>query len=205
MDKNTYRALGIAGATVRMVARRSMRYVNTPRENYRQIVQGKRQRWKESYAYRKAPSPPGTPPNAVRPHPWIRGGGGSYLGVFYGFDPGRRTVVIGPNRAPGAEGNVPGLHEFGGRARVRNPLRRVRKLSGGGEIDIRGGGPVYAKLRTPRQVARSNRLNEQLYGPMFKIYNYPARPYMFPALRKVTPDLPRLWAWSVQAAPTEQE
>jgi hypothetical protein len=194
MDMQTSKALGTAGAVIRTFARRSMRYVTAPREVYRQIVTGKRQRWKEPDL---APSAPGTPPHAIRPHPWLRGGSGSFLGIFYGFDAGRRTVVIGPNRAPGASGNVPALHEFGGVGRIRNKRRRTRKVGGAGEIDVRGGEVVYAPLTSPRQAARANRLNEELYGPLWRIANYPARPYMRPALMAVQDKLPRLWAQSV--------
>jgi len=203
MAANTRKALGHAGALVRMKARQSMKYVNTPRENYRQVVTGKRQHWKESLAFWKAPSAPGTPPHAVRPHPWLRGGGGSALGVFYGFDPGKQTVVIGPNRAPRMDTNVPALHEFGGRARVRNPRRRRRRMGGPGEIDVRGGEAVYTRLLTGNQVARSNYLNEKLYGPMWKIVSYPPRPYMRPALAMISQQLPKLWAWSVRGEVAE--
>jgi len=198
MAKNTHRALGHAGALVRMKARQSMTYVNTPRQNYREVVTGKRTRWKESLAFWKAPSAPGTPPHAVRPHPWLRGGGGSALGVFYGFDPGRQTVVIGPNRAPRMSTNVPALHEFGGRARIRNKRRRKRRLGGAGEIRFQDGLAVYAKLMTGAQVARANHLNELLYGPMWRIVSYPPRPYMRPALASISQQLPKLWAWSVR-------
>jgi hypothetical protein len=60
---------------------------------------------------------------------------------------------------------------------------------------------VYAHLRTPTQVRRSNELNEALYGPlwMLKPVNFPPRPYMRPALASAKPMLPKFWATSVAA------
>jgi len=138
-------------------------------------------------------SPPGTPPRAVRPHPWIR----EFL--YYGYDPGTASVVIGPMRLS-SRINVPALHEFGGTVAIRNRRRRVRKAGHAGEIDVRGGRVVYSRLRTAAQVARANRLNEQLYGPMYRIATYPSRAFMGPALAAAQPSLPKLWAASVRAA-----
>jgi len=99
---------------------------------------------------------------------------------------------------------------------LKNPRRRVRKVGSGGEIRL-GGRPcrttrpvldrhgatvqvTYARLRTGAQVARANRLNEQLYGPALYMATYPPRPFMGPALADVEPGLARLWLQSVRAA-----
>jgi len=107
-------------------------------------------------------------------------------------------VVIGPVGFPRGSG-APETLEFGGRAKVRNKRRRKRRIGGGGEIDVRGGRVIYTKLKTAAQAARANRLNEELYGPLYKVVFIEARPFMRPALAKVRPELPRLWAASVRA------
>ena len=201
----TRAALSKAGGLVRTIARRSMRYVTSLREQQRQVEAGERKRLRGE----PAPSAPGTPPHAVRPHPWIR------QHLYYAYDPGRGSVVIGPVRLS-SRVNVPALHEYGGRRVVRNPRRRVRKVGAGGEIRVGGracrttkpvqdrhGSTVqvtYARLRTGAQVARANRLNEQLYGPASYMATFPPRPFMGPALAAVEPGLPRLWLHSVRAA-----
>jgi len=198
-------ALSKAGALVRTIARRSMRYVTSFQEQQRQIAAGKRKR----LSGEPAPSAPGTPPRAVRPHPWIR------QHLYYAYDPGRGSVVIGPVRLF-SQVNVPALHEFGGRIVLRNRRRRVRKVGSGGEIRVGGracrttkpvqdrhGNTVqvtYARLRSGAQVARANELNEALYGPASYIATYPPRPFMGPALAAVEPGLARMWLTSVRAA-----
>ena len=201
----TRQALAKAGALVRTIARRSMRYVTGLREQERQIAAGERKR----LSGEPAPSAPGTPPHAVRPHPWLR------QHLYYAYDPGRGSVVIGPVRLS-SRTNVPAVHEFGGTVMVRNKRRRVRKVGSGGEIRVGGracrttkpvqdrhGNTVqvtYARLRSAAQVARANKLNEALYGPASYVAGYPPRPYMGPALAAVEPGLARLWLTSVRAA-----
>ena len=201
----TRQALSKAGALVRTIARRSMRYVTSLAEQERQIAAGERKR----LSGQPAPSAPGTPPRAVRPHPWIR------QHLYYAYDPGRGSVVIGPVRLF-SQVNVPALHEFGGRIVLRNRRRRMRKVGAGGEIRVGGracrttkpvqnrhGNTVqvtYTRLRSGAQVARANDLNEALYGPASYVATYPPRPYMAPALAAVEPGLARMWLTSVRAA-----
>src|SRR4030042_3622471 len=64
----TRQTLSKAGALVRTIARRSMRYVTSFQEQQRQIAAGERKR----LSGEPAPSAPGTPPRAIPPHPWIR-------------------------------------------------------------------------------------------------------------------------------------
>jgi hypothetical protein len=198
-------ALGKAGALVRTIARRSMRYVTSLAEQQRLIDAGRRKR----LTGEPAPSAPGTPPRAIRPHPWIR------RHLYYAYDPGRGSVVIGPVRLF-TQVNVPALHEYGGRLVLRNRRRRVRKVGAGGEIRIGGphgrttkptqdwrGGTVhvtYVRLRTAAQAARATRLNAQLYGPEHYTATFPRRPFMGPALAAVQPGLARLWLTSVHVA-----
>jgi len=198
-------ALSKAGALVRTIARRSMRYVTSLREQQRQVAAGDRKR----ITGEPAPSAPGQPPHAVRPHPWIR----EFL--YYAYDPAAASVVIGPVRLS-SRINVPAVHEFGGMVLVRNKRRRVRRIGSAGEIRVGGrtcrttkpvldrqGATVqvtYARLKTGAQVARANQLNEALYGPASYMATYAPRPFMGPALAVAQPSLPKFWAASVRAA-----
>lgn len=206
VNRATRESLNKAGALVRTIARRSMRYVTALKEQRRQIALARRKRMTGE----PAPSPPGTPPHAVRPHPWIR----EFL--YFAYDPAAQSVVIGPVRLPGSRTNVPALHETGGRAIVKNRRREVRRIGSGGEIRVGGRAGrttkpavdrqgrtimvTYARLRTAAQVARANELNEALYGPQYYMAEYPPRPFMGPALAAAQPSLPKFWAASVRAA-----
>ena len=205
VDASTREALNRAGALVRTIARRSMHYVTSLPFQLRQMDRGDRKR----LSGQPAPSAPGSPPHAVRPHPWIR----EFL--YYAYDPAAASVVIGPVRLS-SRVNIPALHEFGGRVMVKNPRYVRRKIGSGGEIRIGGragrttrptvdryGNVVqvtYARLRTGQQVARANEMNEALYGPAAYMASYQPRPFMGPALAAAAPSLPRLWAASVRAA-----
>jgi hypothetical protein len=197
VDQRTGRALTLAGQWIRNAAKWSM----------------------AERANRDLHSPPGTPPYA---HP--KTGKALKKHIYYHYSPTLRTVVVGPVPL-GYVGDVPRIHEFGftGTRRLRNRRRRIRKLGGAGEIRLTtmsvtryADSPtgrdavalqdtstkaVYAHLRTPAQVRRSNELNEALYGPlwMLKPVSFPPRPYMRPALAAAKPMLPKFWATSVAA------
>lgn len=198
MDAKTRAALSRAGAVVRGISRRSMKYVSAPKAG---LVMGG-----VNWAPPIPQSPVGSPPNAIRPHPWIR------KNLEFAVDPVTRSVVIGPIILPGVLGgrNIPAIHERGGRARNRNPRRMTRKLGGVGEIRLGGpstkgtntvrntrGNPVqvtHTRLRTNEQVRRANMLNALLYGPLWREAVYPRRPYMGPAVAEAAPQIPWLWA-----------
>jgi len=203
LDPVTREALSHAGALVRTIARRSMTYTTAKKG----LVMGQRM------TVMPPPSPPGQPPHAVRPHPWIR----QFL--YYALDPARQSVVIGPVLLPGVTGgrNIPELQESGGMTFNRNRRRRTRHIGGVGEIRL-GGRPArttrsilctttgqmaaatYAKLRTQAQADRANEINELLYGALWYAANFPARPFMAPALAKAAPSIPKFWATSIKAA-----
>lgn len=215
VDKATHEKLYHAAARIRRIAQTSMRYVTSTRAQERQVSEGKR---KSVRAY--APSRPGEPPKAVRPHPWVR------KQLWFHYDRQIRTAVIGPVLLPHGS-TAPNKLEFGGRIKIRNPRRRKRYVGGGGEVrivsaaggrDSRGryvgygrsvkkttdrfGRTVlvaYARLTSDAMVRRADELNEQLYGPKTKTRPMAARPFMGPALAEEAPKLPRLWSNSVRA------
>ena len=195
--------LAKAGALVRMIARRSMRYVTEEKTQLRQIAAGTRKRLT---AVRS--SAPGEPPRAIRPHPWIR------QHLYYSFDPSVGSVVVGPVMMPAGSG-APRTLEHGGMARIRNRRRMIRRVGRVGEIAVGGrtsratrmtedasGNTVavtYVRLKTAAMADRANRLQQQLYGPLYRVQPIAARPYMGPALTVAMPRLESLWAKSIAA------
>ncbi len=167
------------GADIRKTARRSMRVVTSIQRQREDVFAGQRKRVR---AYK--PSRAGQPPRAVKPNPLIRNR------LFFAYDSQKRSVVAGPERIARGTG-VPELHEHGGRRRLRNPRRRLRKVGDGAEIRIPGGFPIYTRIRTRAQARRANRLNRLLYGPLWKHHTYPGRPYMQPAMQTRLPVLRR--------------
>jgi hypothetical protein len=115
---------------------------------------------KHSIRKRKAISEPGSPPS-------------SHVGalrrlIFFGYDPGQRSVVIGPTPFTGAAGTAeaPPLLEYGGRA---------RRL-----------------VRAEPAVARKDRKGRTVTA------TYRPRPFMGPAFEQEKRKLPDLWAGAVR-------
>lgn len=145
--------------------------------------------------------------------------------IMFAVESSGRTVVIGPVHHKGGIGNVARLHEFGGRKRIKamNPkdFNRVFRVGERGPITskhFRGGTDqairvttlrdplsgkrvVYIRLRTKQQAEHATRLNRRLCRAYAKtkIANYPARPFMGPALEKAAPKLTSFWANAVKA------
>lgn len=190
VDRAAHRALNRAGGKLRLMAQRSMRYVSQPKK------EGKRRKT----------SAPGRPPRAVRPHPWIR------KHLYYAWDPQKKSVLVGPALF-GRRTGAPARLEKGGRVRIKNTRRKIRRVGDGGEIDIGGSGATvkpavnwrgetilvrYGLLHTAAQAQRANELNEWLYGPEEFDATIEPRPYMGPALEKMLPQLPKELAGTVR-------
>ena len=177
-----FRNLGHAAAVIRKAARRSIHK-------------------------RKKASTPGQPPHTQTrnlPH-----------AVLYAVTRDREFAVVGPSSHFGRRiHKVAALHEFSGYdGTYRNRRRRIRRVGGAGEIEIvrrrrrnstarvvtlkktlQGNVRVrFAKIRTAAQARRANQINEELYGPLKARANYPKRPFMGPALKRVAPQLPEHW------------
>lgn len=73
-----------------------------------------RRRAQTSIRKRKGTSPPGSPPFSHT--------GALRKGILFGYDAGRRSVVVGPVRAGSASG-APAALEYGGTARLRSGAR----------------------------------------------------------------------------------
>jgi hypothetical protein len=202
VDGRTRAVLGRYGALVRGYARRSM-----PRRKNRDLASPSTGGWMGL----------GKPPYAHL--------GYMKDMLTFALPPPYRTVVVGPEYLPSSGGCPPGpgIHEKGwsGSLMRLNRRRRLRRIGGVGEIRVQGYGfassrgamrysragkavklpdgrtvtMIYAPLRTAAQAARSNAIQETLYGPFYRMQhvNYPARPYMRPAGEAVTARLGPLW------------
>lgn len=171
--------LGMAGFRVRGEARKSIKKKGKARAATAQeasarakTAAGKQraeERWQREV--RKTPSSaPGTPPHTHT--------GFLRDDIVYAYDPGRRSVVIGTYRSKW----LGRLHEHGG---TRPRFRMVDKKTGKTIL-------VY----TGRIGAGWNRWMNKVGAKAVPASpaKYPARPYMAPALKKVEPKLPALWA-----------
>ena len=194
VDAASRTTLAKSGARLRLIAQRSMRYVNESKKTDKP----------------RRVSSPGQPPLAVRQHPFIR----KFL--YFSYDAATKSVIVGP-AGFGQSDPASGIMEHGGTAKIRNRRRMMRRIGGSGEIGIGlfdknasrsttlvpntllGTAPVtYARLTTRAQAARANRLNEMLYGPAVKRVTVTARPFMGPALVKESEKMAALWANSVK-------
>ena len=196
VGRATAKAMGESAREIRKKARRSMPYTTERAEQIKQMAGGKRKRFSAVKVSR-----PDQPPRAIRPHPFVK----KFL--WYKFDLRTRSAVIGPewSAVAGATG-APRILEHGGiTKREKNKRRKRRVMGGSGELRIGGPrtrttrqGVTYGRLTTPRQVARANRLNEELYGPEYIGGKFQkARPFMGPALVKEVPNMARRWQATV--------
>ena len=138
-----------------------------------------RQRAKTSMRKRKGASAPGEPPHAHV--------GTMRRFMFFGYDPGADTVVVGPartnqvffnrDRRP-VKGTVPSVLEYGGQITVLE---------------------VFKYGRWQRADLRSRRRLAGLPTRYRKVTIKP-RPYMRPALLAELPRLPALWRNSVRSS-----
>jgi hypothetical protein len=162
--------LNRAGGYVRRVARNSMKKKGKARAQPK--GQGAAfKRWEKEIATTPA-SPPGTPPFAHSESNVT-----TLRNIQYGFDRIHESVLVGPlqlnqkstiNGVTGA-GTVPQLHEFGGSRQV------LEKKVGNSWV------PLGRQRPRPGQPVRR------------RMAKYPARPFMYPALRKSVPRFPSLF------------
>jgi hypothetical protein len=184
-DDGTFESIGKAAGAIRKTASRSIRRS-------------------------KKPSRPGSPPNTQT----------GLLRRAIRFDIGaeKNDVAIGPVNQYAR--TIWDLLEFGGKGKPRKLLKpREFKVGDYGPIKLvkakaqardRRGRFVratkrrydYTLLKNPAMVAKANRLyaaeNEARAAQNARPKNYEARPFMGPALEKMTPRLPAFWRNSVR-------
>lgn len=200
VDAATRKVLSKFGAFVRRTARSSIK--KAPFSN-------RKERGRARTDFSRKASLPGNPPY-------------SHTGllkkfIWFGYEPNEHSVVIGPAKLMGKKESIPEVLEYGGVSRKRNKYRTKRKVGGVGELVIVSGPTkggvaqpidapdgkrywvIYGKIKTAKQAANANRLNEYIYGAEYSVpTSQRSRPYMGPAMDKEKPKLPSLWANSVK-------
>lgn len=124
----------------------------------------------------RPPSPAGSPPYTHVPFTHMLG---FRRNLYYGYDAGTHSTVIGPSRK-GEEWTIPQLHEFGGSKTLRQWVL-VPKY------------PRYNKPIVRWAGARENLGAGWVATGQVETKRYPARPYMAPALAKSRPRLAKLF------------
>lgn len=163
--------LNRAGGYVRRVARNSMKKKGKARNNGQKLVGKARARW-EKEVHDTPSSPAGTPPYVHSDSDVT-----TLRNIQYGLGDDRESVIVGPLRlnqkstinGVKASGTVPALHEFGGTRTI------LEKRVGRNWV------PMGRRKPRPGQPVRKRQAN------------YPARPYMKPALEKTAPKFPSLF------------
>jgi hypothetical protein len=134
---------------------------------------------------RKPPSPPGTPPHTHVPSSHMLG---FRRNLWNFFDPTSASAVVGPSKKGKM---IPYLHEFGGSVQMKTWVFR----------------PRWEGMREPivwRRAADEKPKNASrwMVAPGTESVQYPARPYMYPALLKAIQrgDLAKAFGGQFQAA-----
>lgn len=187
MTKARRRILSKAGAWVRTAARSSLRR-------------------------RKKPSQPGTPPS-VHAESSARA---TLKKIYFAYDPPNDSVVIGPEKLnqvnfniAGVRTSVPNVHEFGGTIAIREWMFTALDER---TIDIVERYPssfnwldewTRRDLRW-KMTSRKRKWTLAKFGVKTRVRNanYPARPFMQPALKKVAPKFPDLFKDSIRPSKT---
>lgn len=177
--KNAIRAAGQdpqrmqrAGGLIRSEARRSMRYVKKKTTN----------------------APPGSPPRAHEPEPNLRS-------IVFFWSPLLRMMAVGAPPFPGGSSqiqNVPEVHERGGKISqlVRLRLFKPPRNKSGRPATRKQLAALKRRNKDPE--SRLLRTLAVLRQPLKRVIkNYPARPYMWPALVKILHRLPAIWKNSI--------
>lgn len=134
-------------------------------------------------------SAPGEPPRAHGPEPNIRT-------ILFAYDPKTQSVVVGPVKLNGNQGDVPALLEFGGSA-----VRQFFLIDESGEdsaFNVAAGRFVSAK--SGRFISgKKIRYVHSRKAPK-RTVQYKPRPFMGPALEKEAPGFQSLWGDSLPKA-----
>jgi hypothetical protein len=136
-------------------------------------------------------SAPGSPPFA-------RSGEMRKL-LFFGYDPSTKSTVIGPAGFGKKPGEVPGVHEFGGTL----PGGSVPVVTAFSRIDTGLRLRIIhharrAKMRVRDYLRTHHHLYPEIEGVRNVTRNYPARPYMRPALKAELPNFAGLFRDSIK-------
>lgn len=194
VDRKAPETLSQAGAYVRAVVRNSIKH--------------RKDKNKKSLPY--------TPPHN---HTWLK------KSIIFGVAADKKSVLVGPMYLKRGLLNAARLQEFGGKQLIKaldpEKFKKGMKVGDEGPVTNRNFNPrkdsvirrdphvdpatkrrvVWVTLRTKTQAEHSTRLYRRMAKKyaVTKLANYPARPYMGPALERSTPKLSKFWANAVRA------
>lgn len=122
----------------------------------------------------KKASRPGSPPHTRQ--------GQLRRSILFAVNTSRLFAVVGP--AASLISDIARYHEFGGQ-QVLRAKRKDYRPGVVGPVDIREGKPRFAFLRTQRQANRARLLDWAIWpdSTLLKKRQYPARPFMGPAMQ----------------------
>ena len=176
-----------------------------------------RRRARSSLRRRKKPSAPGTPPS-VHSSSAVA----TLKAILFAYDRANMSVVVGPIRLNQKHflgpqlisGTVPSTHEFGGEVGIREKLENIAPQV---NASRRKGGPRRALTERQKQamiarkgtsaqtyIAGTKWIRQGRRKPLqgqpvrVRLANYPARPFMGPALAAEAPNFPSLWSSSAR-------
>lgn len=125
-------------------------------------------------------SPPGTPPfTHVPSSKKNRHMLGFRVNLYNAFDPVTKTAVVGPTKK-GADWGIPNLHEFGGKKTLVEYVWRPKY-------------PRYKTILTKWATPLEPLDGQWTPTGRTKSANYPARPYMLPAMVKCLPKMAKMF------------
>jgi len=184
-----------AGALVRKEARQSIRKAVIDRRKTTSLTGTKSGR----YVYWKK-QPASQPPR------WRKSSDQGIRQIVYAWDAARQSVVIGPMKYAGSQGNVPAALEGkeGSKMELVRTRRRALRIGSGAVIrkakqigrrhrttkvistDTALGFETVAfmRIQTPAQLTRAIAIQEELFRPTIR-YTLRARPFMRPALSRM--------------------
>lgn len=131
--------------------------------------------------------------------------------IFYAYAPNRQSVIIGPARdRPPVVPTVPEILEHGGMSRGRRSKRMVFSVGDFGPVEVGGSRGRWANtptgkvrvvripIKTGRQAARATFLHNTHRLGGTNSSRIAARPFMGPAYRTGMTYLPKMWLDSVK-------
>jgi hypothetical protein len=191
VGKKAAKTLTKAGSYTRQRARASLKV-------------SKRQRADADFYKQNQPSPPGRAPRS-----WSEHQVASLRNIQYQFDPKNMSVLVGPLKlnigGMGSE-TIPGIHERGGTLRIMewrfNQIELMRSWLGWRKYrsSVKFANEWRRRDLRWRDASRKRRkhtLSHIGLEQRTRAASFPARPFMGPALKKVAPKFPSLFARSV--------
>ena len=191
VDKDQLRFLRNAGGFTRKAARNSMKRRGKARKPPKNMNGRSYAKWQDE-VLKQPSSPAGSPPFVHTDNDTV-----SLKNILFVFG-GKDSVVVGPVGLNGGRGRFPALHEYGGSQPVREKLASFTD-----EVTIDGPAGRDSKgkfTKAPRKIVKGRRWVPAGRRPArpgqptrTRQAQYPARPFMAPAVAKTRTKFKNLW------------